>query len=821
MTDGGVTTYGWIFPDSNTIQLQTSIATNQTLKLLNTGSGTFNLDVTGSVTANGEVLISQPTGTTTALGSSNAFSILGNSLAVGERIEQHFYTYEGQTALQPSAVIGLIKTDNGGTENGELYFASRTSSADGSLKEHLRITSSGHLILADNGALKLSSSSTSAPFMQVTDTGSTTYEWLFPTSSSIQLKTHTTSDRELSLYNSAAGAFNLKVNGELNVLSVKDNGFLSTIYNTGTGSDSNGLDIKAGDHISEYILRCQNGAGTIAALKVFADGDVDIHKDLVVNGNVGLGVAPTTNYGKALQIHDTGTAGASLRLTDSNTGSDTGNGLELIQVNTHSYIVNREAGNMEFIVSGQTGMTINSSGRIGVDIAPQNNVNLTVGSPATLTNYYSFQATNASGNTRFLVDGVGSSFFYKTDNALGMKFDSSSGNVLVAKTTADSGTVGFEARATGEVMATAAGTATLYAKRNTNDGDVIVVQGPSGTVGSIGADGGSLVIGGGDVGIGFYQVANALVPYNGVTDLRDSAIDLGMASSGRFKDLHLSGTAFAYRMKAVTGSSGGSAHANADEIVAESNIDAGISILSGQSYKGSLFFGDSGLNSDGRIEYSQGNRSMTFATAGSDAVTIDSSANLGIGTADPQEQLHVYNGSTSAVIRVSGQGNINRKAEIGYNASAGPYVAAGSSGITSLKFYVDNTSLAGKFDTNGDFYSNDGTVHSLSDSRVKKDIADLTDGLAIVKQLKPRTFKFNGKATTLDDNRTRYGFIADEVMTVAPQYVSVDTQTIDDVEVDDFKSLSTTKMIPMLVKAIQEQQKVIESLTARITTLEG
>ena len=58
-------------------------------------------------------------------------------------------------------------------------------------------------------------------------------------------------------------------------------------------------------------------------------------------------------------------------------------------------------------------------------------------------------------------------------------------------------------------------------------------------------------------------------------------------------------------------------------------------------------------------------------------------------------------------------------------------------------------------------------------------------------------------------------------MTVAPQYVSVDTQTIDDVEVDDFKSLSTTKMIPMLVKAIQEQQKVIESLTARITTLEG
>ena len=211
---------------------------------------------------------------------------------------------------------------------------------------------------------------------------------------------------------------------------------------------------------------------------------------------------------------------------------------------------------------------------------------------------------------------------------------------------------------------------------------------------------------------------------------------------------------------------------------------------------------------------------LGFSTGGAERMRIDSSGNVGVGTSSPQELIHAYSGSTSAAIRASGVGNNNSKVEIGYHETQGPYIKAGSSGITKLQVLVDNTSLAAEFRSNGDFYSNDGTVHSLSDSRVKKDIADLTDGLDLVKQLRPRTFKFNGKATTLDDDRTRYGFVADEVMAVASQYVSLETQTIDDVEVDDFKSLSTTKMIPMLVKAIQEQQTLIESLTTRIAALE-
>ena len=195
---------------------------------------------------------------------------------------------------------------------------------------------------------------------------------------------------------------------------------------------------------------------------------------------------------------------------------------------------------------------------------------------------------------------------------------------------------------------------------------------------------------------------------------------------------------------------------------------------------------------------------------------------VGIGSSSPQTTLEVRGGSDSG-LRVSGGSNTNAKVEIGYDASNGPYIKAGSSGVTKLQFLVDNTSLAAEIRANGDFYTNDGTVHSLSDARVKTDINDLVDGLDVVKQLKPRTFKYTKDSEFYNESKkdeVSYGFVANEVEEVAPQYTNSGKGKIGEVEVDNLKSLSTTKMIPMLVKAIQEQQTLIESLTARIAALE-
>ena len=157
-------------------------------------------------------------------------------------------------------------------------------------------------------------------------------------------------------------------------------------------------------------------------------------------------------------------------------------------------------------------------------------------------------------------------------------------------------------------------------------------------------------------------------------------------------------------------------------------------------------------------------------------------------------------------------------------------------GGTGLDFdvniVVSGVGIANRFKVDsptGDTYTNDGTISSLSDIRVKTDINDLTDGLEIVKQLRPVTFKYNDNSTDDDgngmlaaaDDKIRYGFIAQEVEEVAPHYVETSTRKINNEEVDDFKSLSTTRMIPMLFKAIQEQQTIIDDLKARIDTLEN
>ena len=230
---------------------------------------------------------------------------------------------------------------------------------------------------------------------------------------------------------------------------------------------------------------------------------------------------------------------------------------------------------------------------------------------------------------------------------------------------------------------------------------------------------------------------------------------------------------------------------------------------------GHAVFNEGSSDADFRVE-SNGNTHMLFVDGGNDRV--------GIGTSSPQEKVHLKSGGTTA-LRVSGANNDNSKVEIGYDNTNGPYIKAGSSGLTGIQFYRDNTVLSAEIHRNtGDFYTNDGTISSLSDSRVKENIQDLVDGLEVVKQLKPKTFKYNKKATFYDEKTkdiVRYGFIADEVQEVAPQYTQVGKGKIDGVEVDDLKSLSTTKMIPMLIKAIQEQQTQIEALQFEINNLKG
>lgn len=96
-----------------------------------------------------------------------------------------------------------------------------------------------------------------------------------------------------------------------------------------------------------------------------------------------------------------------------------------------------------------------------------------------------------------------------------------------------------------------------------------------------------------------------------------------------------------------------------------------------------------------------------------------------------------------------------------------------------------------------------------SDKRLKNSISDCDyNALDVVKKIKHRQFKYNGKSSLI-----RIGYIADELE-------ELDSQLIFKVGKDNLKQPNESYIIPILSKAIQEQQKIIENLVDRVERLE-
>lgn len=107
----------------------------------------------------------------------------------------------------------------------------------------------------------------------------------------------------------------------------------------------------------------------------------------------------------------------------------------------------------------------------------------------------------------------------------------------------------------------------------------------------------------------------------------------------------------------------------------------------------------------------------------------------------------------------------------------------------------------------GEFDDVTGNYTAVSDERLKKNIEPVESVLEKINSLQPRKFNMKEEVNTAEKH---YGFIAQELEKVFPELVSV---TPDDGDgIADLRTVSYTELIPILVKAIQEQQKQIEEL---------
>lgn len=152
-------------------------------------------------------------------------------------------------------------------------------------------------------------------------------------------------------------------------------------------------------------------------------------------------------------------------------------------------------------------------------------------------------------------------------------------------------------------------------------------------------------------------------------------------------------------------------------------------------------------------------------------------------------------GTQTASTLTTGSNNI----VLGYNAAL-------SSSTVSNQVVLGNSSIT-------DLRCQDTTISAPSDIRDKTDVQDIPVGLDFINDIRPVNFEWNMRDGGQVGNR-QGGFIAQEVLAVEQQYGTRNWLGMVNDDNPDQLVLAPAKLIPVLVKAIQE-------LSARVAELES
>jgi hypothetical protein len=215
-------------------------------------------------------------------------------------------------------------------------------------------------------------------------------------------------------------------------------------------------------------------------------------------------------------------------------------------------------------------------------------------------------------------------------------------------------------------------------------------------------------------------------------------------------------------------------------VVGTGSGDEGITIYTGSSagHHGSIFFADgTDVNAQkrGQIRYEHNNEVMSFFTNTSERLRIASNGR------------QTYNSSSTA----SGHGNFVGEVGASYNALAFEHTNGG--GIIGT---VRTTASSTAYNTSSDY-------------RLKENVNYDFDATSRLKQLKPARFNF-----IADEDTTVDGFLAHEVSSIVPEAISGEKDAVNEDGSINPQGIDQSKLVPLLVKTIQE-------LEARITQLEN
>jgi hypothetical protein len=245
-------------------------------------------------------------------------------------------------------------------------------------------------------------------------------------------------------------------------------------------------------------------------------------------------------------------------------------------------------------------------------------------------------------------------------------------------------------------------------------------------------------------------------------------------------------------------------------------------------YSGIDFIGGNQVNPLARIAVlsTGGGSFLSFGTSNNyasgitnTAMSIDSSGNLLVGTTTNSPSARIFANVTSAQNAIAAYGTTSSMTH--FLASTTLSTAGGSDAFGAY----DAGGKAAGISTNGFYQSRPNSYGGTSDLKLKENVIDATPKLDALMQVKVRNYNYKGEPDV-----KQIGVIAQELEQVFPGLVY---ETAD--RSPEGKDLGTTTknvkysvFVPMLIKAIQEQQAMITAqasaitaLTARIAALEG
>ena len=409
-------------------------------------------------------------------------------------------------------------------------------------------------------------------------------------------------------------------------------------------------------------------------------------------------------------------------------------------------------------------------------------------------------AFNVAGSRRMLIASNGDISFYEDTGTTPKLFWDSSAESLGIGTTTQSGKVTVDSSSNDGLNVSVGSNYLVIKSQRGNDGDHIrFFNGSGATVGNIGTLSSALTIGTGDTGIQFNADNNAVMPHNITTGANvDASIDIGYSSGGinrRFKDLYLSGIANIGTYLRFGGASNYYVHSdNANYLrfgtagTERMRIDSSgnVELKGGQELR--VYRGDNATY--GSMKYLTGSGGLQLNDKNGDGISfVKADGATEYGRFDGSGNLLVGTTTTSSTVigaKILPSGRLT-------------LVTADSGTQYPVTFGRETTGAVGSITTTASATA----YNTSSDQRLKENIVDAPSASDDIDAIQVRSFDWKA-----DGSHQKYGMVAQELQSVAPEAVSAPEDP------DEMMGVDYSKLVPMLVKEIQ-------SLRARVAQLEN